>query len=433
VDSDTEDRRTGARRLTEAGIQRMRAPSKGRMEIADALVAGLYLRVTEQNKRSWSVVYRTPGSRRLQRLTLGSWPAIGLADARNRAKDALLEAMAGKDPAAKKRDKEERKPDLFEDVAGEFVHRFLRPRQKRWKATEAIINNKLVSPWRGRPIKQITKPDVLKLLDREMDAGRERMANQTHQLVGQFFRWASKRGYVDHNPAADLDRPAKHRSRDRVLSETELAAIWRAAAKLGYPFGPFVQLLLLTGQRRNEVAGLLWSELDLEKCLWSLPSERTKNGRPHDIPLSSLASDLLDHFPRLGDRVFPSAGKNSKTSISGFSKAKRRLDKLILEERQRELADQNRAIDEAQPLAPWVLHDLRRTLVTGMAEIGLQPHIIEAVVNHVSGHKAGVAGIYNRATYSAEKREALERWAAHVASITKADDGHRSGGFNPSG
>ena len=416
-----EGKRQGARRLTEASIQRTKPPTKGRIELADALVAGLYIRITERDRRSWSVMYRIAGNRRVRRLTLGSWPAVGLAEARKRAKDVLLEAMAGKDPASKKIKKEEQAPDLFEDVAAEFVLRFLKPRQKRWQATEAIINNKLVSRWRGRPIRQITKPDVLKLLDREMDAGRQRMANQSHQLAGQLFRWALRRGYVDQDPTAGVDKPAKDRSRDRVLSDGELAEVWQAASQLGYPFGPFVQLLVLTGQRRNEVAGLLWAEIDFDKQLWSLPADRTKNGRPHDVPLSASAIAILEKMPRLADRVFPSAKKTSERTISGFSKTKRRIDALILEERKRRAAAWDQPSDDVEPMPAWVLHDLRRTTVTGMAELGVQPHVIEAVVNHVSGHKAGVAGVYNRATYAVEKREALERWSAHIASIVDVD------------
>ncbi|MEZ5933782.1 MAG: site-specific integrase [Alphaproteobacteria bacterium] len=261
----------------------------------------------------------------------------------------------------------------------------------------------------------------MKLLDREMDAGRQRMANQSHQLAGQLFRWALRRGYVDQDPTAGVDKPAKDKSRDRVLSDKELAEVWQAASQLGYPFGPFVQLLILTSQRRNEVAGLLWAEIDFDKQLWSLPADRTKNGRPHDVPLSASAMAILEKTPRLADRVFPSAKKTSERPINGFSKTKRRVDALILDGRKRRAAALDHSSDDVEPMPAWVLHDLRRTTVTGMAELGAQPHVIEAVVNHVSGHKAGFAGVYNRATYAVEKREALERWSTHIASIVDVD------------
>ena len=197
----------------------------------------------------------------------------------------------------------------------------------------------------------------LKLLDREMDAGRQRMANQSHQLAGQLFRWALRRGYVDQDPTAGVDKPAKDKSRDRVLSDEELAEVWQAASQLGYPFGPFVQLLVLTGQRRNEVAGLLWAEIDFDKQLWSLPADRTKNGRPHEVPLSASAIAILEKIPRMADRAFPSAKKTSERTISGFSKTKRRIDALILEDRKRRAAASDQSFDDVEQMPAWVLHD----------------------------------------------------------------------------
>ena len=412
--------RRRSRRLTEAAIKRIRPPAAGRLEIADAIVAGLYLRITEKDVRTWALLYRRPGQPRLQRLTLGRWPVVGVADARTRARHALVDAAAGNDPVGKKRIQRERQADTFERVVAEFTLRFLKPRQKRWWATEAIIKNKLVTAWRGWPIGQIRKADVLKLLDREMDAGRARTANQTLQLSRQLFRWAIQRGYVEQDPTAGIERPAKEQSRDRVLSDGELGAIWHAAVRLGYPFGSFVRLLILLGQRRSEVAEMRWSELDLDKMVWMLPRERTKNDRPHDVPLSEPAAKILQEMPKLDDRVFPSVRKNSSRAISGFSKAKRRLDQLahqILRERAYDRGDDP---DQVEPIRPWVLHDLRRTLVTGLAEAGTQPHVIEAVVNHISGHRAGVAGVYNRATYAAEKQAALLRWGEHIIVVANA-------------
>lgn len=272
------------------------------------------------------------------------------------------------------------------------------------------MKDKLIRRWKGRSIGQIRKSDVLRMLDREMDAGHGRMANRTLQISRQFFSWAIERGYLDHDPTAGINRPAKERTRDRVLSNDELTAIWRASGKLGHPFGTVVKQLLLLGQRRGEVADMRWSELDLGTKIWTIPSCRTKNGRPHDVPLAEPVIEILTATPRIDDRVFPSVKKLSKRSVSGFSKAKRHLDELIagLSEKS---GDGSAHICE---LGPWVLHDLRRTAVTGMAELGVQPHVIEAVVNHVSGHRAGVAGVYNRASYAAEKKNALVRWADHV-------------------
>lgn len=301
------------------------------------------------------------------------------------------------------------------------MHRLLKSRQKRWQATEAIVNNKLVKPWRGRPIGHIGKTDVLRLLDREMDAGRTRTANQTLKLCRQLLRWAIQRGYIEQDPTSGIERPAKERSRDRVLSDSELAVVWQAAGRLGYPFGSMFRLLMLLGQRRAEVAEMRWSELDIDRMLWMIPGERTKNGRPHDVPLSEPAAEVFKELPRLDDRVFPSVRNRSVRSISGFSKAKRRLDQFahqILREQASAGGDDSERVAAPEP---WVLHDLRRTLVTGMAEAGAQPHVIEAVVNHVSGHRAGVAGVYNRANYAFEKRSALQSWATHLMNVVAND------------
>ena len=333
----------------------------------------------------------------------------------------MIDAAAGNDPALAKRERRLERSDFVEDVVAEFVERVLKVQQRRWAATEAIMNDKLIRRWKGRPIGQIRKSDVLKMLDREMDAGHGRMANRTLQISRQFFSWAMERGYLDYDPTVGINRPAKERARDRVLSSAELSVIWQASSQLGNPFGTIVKLLLLLGQRRAEVADMRWSELNLEMKVWTIPSSRTKNGRPHDVPLATPVVEILTASPKMDGRLFPSVRKLSDRSVSGFSKAKRRIDAVILDDWRRQAAALERSTDDVEPLAPWVLHDLRRTLVTGMAELGVRPHVIEAVVNHVSGHKAGVAGIYNRATYAAEKREALERWSSHVASIMAQD------------
>jgi integrase len=211
------------------------------------------------------------------------------------------------------------------------------------------------------------------------------------------FVWAMGEGLATANPVINTNR-REEKTRDRVLSGAELRTIWRALEDDDY--GVVVKLLALTGQRANEIAGLCWSEVDFRQELISLPGARTKNGRPHDIPMADTVRALLKSRHKEGDRdlIF---GRGDGP-FSGWSKAKAALD------------------ERAAPLKHWVIHDLRRSVATGMADIGIQPHIIEAVLNHVSGHKGGVAGIYNRATYAKEKAEALARWDAHVASIVGA-------------
>jgi integrase len=216
--------------------------------------------------------------------------------------------------------------------------------------------------------------------------------------LGSLFSWATRRRLVAVNPTAGMYRPKQSASRSRVLTDAEVAAVWRASASFGFPFGSVIQLLLITGQRRNEVAAMRWSELSDDFSIWNLPPARTKNKQPHIVQLPPLAREIVAATPRqvAVDFLFSTTGV---TSVSGFSKFKSMLD-------------------AAAPTAePWRIHDLRRTAVTGMAELGVMPHVIEAVVNHLSGHKSGIAGVYNRAQYSAERKAALELWADHVAAV----------------
>jgi integrase len=230
------------------------------------------------------------------------------------------------------------------------------------------------------------------------------------------FVWAMGEGLANTNPVIGTNKPGEERSRDRVLRAWEMALI-RRATEGGGDFNTIVRLLMLTGQHRDEIAGLRWSELELDRAIWSLPASRTKNRRVHDVPLSNAALDLIASVRQRDGRdlLFGKA----EGAFSGWPQSKSRLDRRIAALRAQALGrnEPDRKTEE-----PWVLHDLRRTLVTGMAEIGVQPRVIEAVVNHVSGHKAGVAGVYNRATSAAEKRRALERWTEHVLALVAGDE-----------
>jgi integrase len=211
------------------------------------------------------------------------------------------------------------------------------------------------------------------------------------------MNWALDRGMIEINPIAGLKPPTKPRARDRVLTDGELARLMDAAKHEGYPFGTIAQVLLLTAQRRGEVSGMKWTSIDFEAGVWSIASENAKNGLAHDVPLSVPVLDLLRCVPRFigSDYVFTTTGK---TPVSGYGRAKDRLDDAVGTE-------------------GWWYHDLRRTAASGMARIGVSPHVIEKVLNHKSGIISGVAAVYNRYSYSLEKRAALEQWAAHVTQL----------------
>jgi len=231
--------------------------------------------------------------------------------------------------------------------------------------------------------------------------------NRVRSSLSAFFNWAVREGLLDANPVTGTARADERGSRDRVLAQAELAELW-AALPQG-DFGQIVRLLALTGQRREEIGGLRWSEVDLDRGLIVLPPDRTKNLRQHEVPLSRQAKAIIEHQPKRKGRDYIFG--IGKTGFSGWSKSKERLDQALLIKRK--AADRR-----AKPLSSWHLHDLRRTAATGMAELGVLPHVVEATLNHVSGHKGGVAGIYNRAKYSDEMRAALQRWADHLDTIT---------------
>jgi integrase len=243
-------------------------------------------------------------------------------------------------------------------------------------------------------------------------------SNRARATLSAFYAWAIGQGLAETNPVVGTVPVAPERPRERVLSAAEVRAVWGAAREDDH--GRIVRLLLLTGQRRGEVAGMTWGELDLGKALWSLPGGRTKNGLPHDVPLSTQAAALLRSIePREGSMLLFGEDEGP---FAGWTKAKRRLDaraaRWRAEVRLGRPLGPGEQPEPGDALAPWTLHDLRRTVVTGMNELGIQPHVVEAVVNHVSGRaRAGVAGVYNRATYAGEKRAALQAWADHLDEV----------------
>jgi integrase len=230
--------------------------------------------------------------------------------------------------------------------------------------------------------------------------------NRVRSSLSAFFAWAVTEGLLDTNPVAGTAKLDEGGSRERTLTQPELAELWSALAAEPNPqFADIVRLLILTGQRREEVGSLRWSEINGDRIV--LPPERTKNSRQHEVPLSHQAQAILARQPRRKGRDFIFG--IGEAGFSGWSDCKARLDQALLAARPR----------KAKAMPDWRLHDLRRTCATGMAELGLQPHIIEAVLNHVSGHKGGVAGVYNRASYAEPMREALQRWADHVEALTR--------------
>ncbi len=393
--------------LTAASVERLKPPLAGQIEYYDRRLPSFGVRLSYHGTKSWFVMTRLDG--KLIRVTLGRHPALSLADAREEARRVANLAAAGKDPrqiraAAKQKQREERR-NTFDACAEEFlqkhVERHLRPSTQR--EYRRILIGADTRALRHRPISQITKRDVLDVIEEIGGRGSPGASKRSLVYLRKFFNWCAERDIVSATPTDRIRSPHPEVKRDRVLTEEELRYVMRALAVEKSVFGPLLWILLLTGQRRAEVAGMLWSELhDLgrDDAYWEIPGHRTKNKHSHLVPLSAAVCSMLLDLPRISDFVFTTTGE---TPVSGFGKAKARLDARI---------DEMRQSDGFDSMSSWTLHDLRRTMVTVMNEkLGIAPHVVEAVVNHMSGlAKACVAGVYNRALYLEGRNHALSSW-----------------------
>ena len=382
-------------KLTNAAVERLALPENGQVEYWDTLVSGFGLRLSYAGSRAWIVMTRVHGKQ--IRITLGKYPALELAGARKAAKDAIIAAQKGDDPRESKRQKKRAYKNTVEHVAELFIERYAKPKNRSWKETKRIFEREIFPLWGNRPVNSITRRDVNDLLNSIVDRGSPTMSNRVLATVRKFFNWCMDEDIIDMTPVFGVKPKAKEHQRDRVLTDKEITKVWVACDDLGWPFGPLVRLLMLTAQRRDEVGSMQWDELDLKNKTWTIPRERTKTDRANEVPLSQPAIDILLSLPRRADLVFTVTGI---TSVSGFPKAKRRLD-------------------EISGVTDWRLHDLRRTSASGMARLGAAPHIVEKVLNHSSGTISGVAAVYNRYGYAEEKKSALNLWAKHIEDLLK--------------
>ena len=405
------------KKLTDLFVAKVAAPAKGRrVEYFDTTFPALALRITDSGHKSWSLFYRAGG--RLRRWTIGSYPAFDPAAARKAASSALHRLAEGIDPGEEKRVRRNApKPlaDDFASVAREYLQRQVKRNtaESTFKETARILEQDVIPEWGKRPIGSILRRDVSALIDKKAASGAEVQANRILARLRTLFGWAVEKDRIAGNPCDGLRPPTKEKSRDRVLSEGEIRIFWRAADELDWPFGPLFKLLLLTAQRRDEVASMEWSEINLDTGVWSIPREKAKNDHGHNVQLSVEALAIIKALPRVvGPYVFST---NGKTPVSGFSRAKERLDALMLAALK--AATSQRGEDpEKTALEPWILHDLRRTAATGMAGLRILPHVVDRILNHTSGTIRGVARVYNRFEYQDERKTALEAWARAVES-----------------
>jgi site-specific recombinase XerC len=384
-----------------------RLPPDGK-DRRDRGVSGLFHTHHPTGKRSASLHYRLDGKQTKDTLHYrGTDAGEKLRNSRADARGMLCEVADGIDPrAARKVAPSLPKPalDRVEAVVARFIAQHVRRNLKPGTAREVErILTKELSPWHGRRLSAITKADVHALLDSIIERGGENSKGRAAGLTLDWARgmgaWAVERGLIDHNPFAGVKPPMSQVSRDRVLSDDELRQIWQAAGTLEWPYAAFVKLLILTGARRTEVAAMTWREVDLDEKLWILPKERAKNGVELRLPLAGPAIEILQGLPRISGpgHILTFSGRGP---ITGFDRAKKRIDTLLLPD-----------------TTHWVFHDVRRSVASGMARLGVNLPVIEKVLNHVGGSFGGVAGIYQRHSFAAEMRQAVDTWARHIDGL----------------
>ena len=375
-------------------------PAVKRREVPDGYQRGLYFIVEPSGRKSWAFRDRLAG--KSLKMRLGDYPQIGPKEARALAAAALVQIAKGIDPRPAKRAPAAPADDLVPAVIDRFLATHgekLRP-STRYEAGRLL--RKELAGWRNKRFSEISPADVHVLLDSIVTRGAPKTANRTLAWGHRLGRWAKSRKLVAVNPFADVERPAVETARDKVLEDSELVAVWRAAETLKAPYCAFVCLLVLTGARRSEIAGMEWSEVDLAEAVWTIPAARAKNKRANIIPLSTEAVKILGALPPAGNFVLSvSSGKNPITSLIDL---KRKLDKALPPEMPR-----------------WVLHDLRRSFASGLQRLGIGVPVVEKLLGHTSGTFAGVVGVYQRHSYADEKRAAVQAWARHVEMLLSGE------------
>ncbi|TXN25139.1 site-specific integrase [Methylobacterium sp. WL9] len=380
------------------------ADGKTERIVFDDALPGFGLRLRAGGKRTWIVQYRIGAKHR--RVTFGNAEAVDPEDARKRARDILAKVHLGGDPQGDKAEARARAALTVAIIAGQYLltaKKRLRPNSYA-EADRYLV--RYVAPIGDFPVHGLKRRDVAVWLNEIAEQRGPHAANRARTCLSAMYTWAMRQGYVDANPVIATGKAVEEISRTRVLTQLEICEVWNATQDDDY--GRIVRLLFLTGQRRNEVGAMRWSEIDEAARIWRLPAERTKNGLPHDVPLSDAALAVINGVPVRENRDFLFGERAG--AFQGWSKSKFALDKRI--DLQRGWFSGEGAVS----VAPWRIHDIRRTVVTHMNEhLGILPHVVEAVVNHITGpSKMGVAGIYNRAIYAGEKRHALNKWAEYV-------------------
>lgn len=437
------------RRLTSVGVERLRYdPKRGeagdgsRMVLRDSETPGLQLRVTPNGVKTFSVYFRPPGNRvgkrgsqlkgKQRRITLGQFPALTVEEARQQANEIMGAALKGRDPwAERKQQNQHRYSNLFESVLVQFIDT-LKQEIASWQKVERLLENHVTPKWSGIPLSDITRRQADELITSIVKSGQKGTAREVHKHLHRMFEWALNLEIVTKNPFHGLKKgkgknnPLKAPTEaGRPLERAELRAVWKAAEAMGYPFGPWFQVLLLTGQRRSDWAEAMRSELKPEseleqedirtadgahaRYVLEIPVRRYKSDRDHVVPLAPAAWRIIAGLPEWqGNDYALFSGRAGKTPISGYSKAKARLDEAAVEILRKD--------NPKAKLPPYRVHDFRVTCRTRMTHLGIAEDIAEAVVGHA---QTALGKTYNKHDYIVQKREALTKYADWLMDVVK--------------
>lgn len=393
-----------AKRLTAYAVEHAKPHAK-RRELSDG-GGPLRLVIQPSGAKSWAVRYRWNGQPR--KVTLGPSPELSLKDARDLCAETLTTLRKGADPATVRREERQRERKRVKALVSEYVEKWQKPRNRTWREVDSYLQRVLVVPLGSRDATDVTRADMVRVLQ-----GRDR---RTHNVVRAFWTWCVSRDEIEVSPAATLKPLAPAVVRDRLLSEDELRAFFVATQKMGEPWSSLYELIAITLQRRSEVAEAHVPEFD--GAVWTIPRERVKNGRVHLVPLAPSAMTIVESVcgARTRGFAFP-ADRQGKGTVSGFSRAKTRLDALMLAAL-RCMAEERGDDPHAVTLPEWHVHDLRRTGATKMAAMGHSIHVVERVLNHLSGSTTGgLVAVYQRHDYLVERRAALEDWAQYLQGL----------------
>ncbi len=391
-----------SQKLTKTFVESLQAGEKD-IVVWDAELKGFGVKITPKGRKVFVVQYRPKGYKgAAKKYTIGVFGTWTVQRARDRAREVLVDGSQGHDVGAlEQAERMKINSDKIADVAAQFLEKYA-SQNRTVDETQRIFSNDIIPKIGKKSVHAITKNELINIVEDVNLRGAPIMANRTLATLRKFFNWCVSRAIIDKSPADGIAAVVKERSRDRVLSDSEVQKIYHAAEKIGYPFGDIVQLLFLTAQRRDEVAQMKWSELNLAAGVWSIPALRVKNGKAHDVHLSLCAMSILSRLSPIlmndgetSDFVFTTTGK---TACSGFSRAKKTLDEL-------------------SGVNDWRLHDIRRTVATAMSKLQVPIHVTEAILNHKSGQISGVAAVYQKHQFLDERKDALNKWSNHLCGL----------------